>query len=216
VLVDKHTLVRAGLRSLLENRSEFKVVGEASQPSDALKLVAGDQPDVILLELDWDPDKSLEFIPQFLVAAEKARVLLVTGERDERVHQRAARLGAMGVVSKEQPIEVLVKAIIKVNAGEVWFDRSTMADVLREFSRSNAGGPRDPETDKISTLSPREREVILLIGEGLKNHQIAQKLFLSEITVRHHLTSIFAKLGISDRLELIIYAYQHGLAQLPR
>lgn len=216
LLVDKHALVRAGLSLVIGGHPEFHVVGEADDPSDALELARQEQPEIILFEFDQDQGMSLEFIPQLLDAAQKARLLLVTGERDVQVHQRAAQLGAMGVVLKDQQTDVLIKAIVKVNAGEAWFDRSVVANVLTKFSRARNLENADPEVEKIATLSPREREIILLIGEGLKNQQIAERLFLSETTVRHHLTSIFSKLGVSDRLELIIYAYQRGLAQLPR
>jgi two-component system nitrate/nitrite response regulator NarL len=216
LLVDTHALVRAGLRLVIGCHPEFHVVGEVGDPSDALELARQEQPEIILFELDQDQGMSLEFIPQLLDVAQKARLLLVTGERDVQVHQRAAQLGAMGVVLKDQQTDVLIKAIVKVNAGEAWFDRSVVANVLTKFSRAHNLENTDPEVEKIATLSPREREIISLIGEGLKNQQIAERLFLSETTVRHHLTSIFSKLGVSDRLELIIYAYQRGLAQLPR
>jgi two-component system nitrate/nitrite response regulator NarL len=121
--------------------------------------------------------------------------------------------GAMGVVLKEHAAEVLIKAINKVHQGEVWLDRSMMGTVLDEMTQA----PEiDPEGARIASLSDREREVIALIAEGLKNKQIAQRLFISETTVTHHLSSIFSKLDVSDRLELIIYAFRHGLAQLPR
>jgi len=216
LLVDNHALVRAGLRLVLGCHPEFHVVGEAGNPADALEVARQEQPEIILFELDPDRGLGLEFIPQLLDVTKKARLLLVTGQRDIQVHQQAARLGAMGIVLKDQQTDVLIKAIIKVNAGEAWLDRSTVANVLTLFSRAHSQENTDPEAEKIATLSPREREIISLIGEGFKNQQIAEKLFLSETTVRHHLTSIFSKLGVSDRLELIIYAYQHGLAQLPR
>jgi two-component system nitrate/nitrite response regulator NarL len=216
LLVDKHALVRAGLRLVIGCHPEFHVVGEAGDPSDALEVARQEQPEIILFDLDQDQGMGLEFIPQLLDTAQKARLLLVTGEQDVQVHQRAAQLGAMGVVLKDQQTDVLIKAIVKVNAGEAWFDRSVVANVLTKFSRARNLENTDPEVEKIATLSPREREIISLIGEGLKNQQIAERLFLSETTVRHHLTSIFSKLGVSDRLELIIYAYQRGLAQLPR
>jgi len=110
----------------------------------------------------------------------------------------------------------LLKAITKVYAGEIWFDRSMMGSVLSQMSRVGKGNNQDPEAVKMATLTEREREIITLIGEGLKNKQIADRLFISETTVRHHLTSIFAKLEVSDRLELIIYAFRHNLAQSPR
>jgi DNA-binding NarL/FixJ family response regulator len=120
----------------------------------------------------------------------------------------------MGVVLKEKAAETLLRAIERVHAGEVWLERAMMASVLSQMTR--ASQQPDPEAAKIATLTTREREVIALIGEGLRNRQIAERLFISETTVRHHLTSIFAKLEVADRLELVIYAFRHALVRPPR
>ncbi len=113
----------------------------------------------------------------------------------------------MGVVLKEQASDVLLRAIEKVHAGEVWLERTMIAHVLGQMTRRRSHPQLSPEEAKIATLTAREREVMALIGEGLKNSQIAQRLFISETTVRHHLTSTFGKIGVHDRLELVIYAY---------
>jgi two-component system nitrate/nitrite response regulator NarL len=140
-------------------------------------------------------------------------VLEVVIARDSEAHQEAVRLGAMGVVLKDQSAEVLIKAIKKVHAGEVWIDRVTMGNVLNEMRRKDSNH-RDADEDKIIYLTRREREVISLVAEGLKNKQIAARLFISDTTVTHHLSSIFSKLGVSDRLELVIYAFAHKLAKM--
>ncbi len=215
LLVDAHTLVRAGLRLLLESYPGLQVVGEASTAADALGMAAREKPDLVLFEPNPADCKSLELIPQLLAAANTTRVLLVTGVTDPQLHQQATILGAVGIVLKDQPAPVLIKAIERVHAGEVWLSRTTIAEVLTHLSRERLTENRNPEAAKIAFLSPREREVIRLVGQGLKNKEIAQALSISEITVRHHLTSIFSKLGVSDRLELIIYACQNGLAQSP-
>lgn len=213
-IIDQHTLIRAGMRMLLESNPQFQVVGDAGNYDDALKIVAQKQPDIILLELNLSQSQNLDLIPLLLDAAKNARVILVTSETENQIHCQAAQLGAMGVVLKDQSPDILVKAISKVAAGEAWFDRRMVANVLTNLSQ-NRTETADPDKDRIASLSGRERQVIELVGEGLKNQQIADRLGLSEITVRHHLTSIFSKLDVSDRLELIIYAYQHNLAHLP-
>jgi two-component system nitrate/nitrite response regulator NarL len=119
----------------------------------------------------------------------------------------------MGLVRKEQASAVLLQAIAKVHAGEVWLERTLVADVLGEMTRGEPVQPVDPEAVKVAALTPREREVITLVGQGRKNRQIAAHLWIAEATVRHHLTSIFAKINVIDRLELVIYAYQHGLCR---
>jgi len=216
LLVDDHAIVRAGLKMLIESQSSLKLVGEASNGAEAHAATAREQPDVIVLDIDLNGESGLDLLPELLNDAPHARVLVLTGAQDLEMHRRAMQLGAMGLVTKDKAAEMLLKAITKVYAGEIWFDRSMMGSVLSQMSRVGKGNNQDPEAVKMATLTEREREIITLIGEGLKNKQIADRLFISETTVRHHLTSIFAKLEVSDRLELIIYAFRHNLAQSPR
>ncbi len=216
VIVDDHAVIRSGLRMLIESRSNLKVVGEAGNSNEALLKVAEEQPNIILLDVDLNGEDGLDLIPDMLASSKDSRVLVLTGLQSSEIHQRSVRLGACGLVMKEKAAEVLLKAIEKVHAGEFWFDRTVMGSMLAEFSSHGTNKNADPEAIKIATLTEREREIISLIGEGLKNKQIAERLFISETTVRHHLTSIFNKVGVSDRLELIIYAFRHRLAKAPR
>ncbi len=216
LIVDDHAVVRAGLRMLIESHPGLIVAGEAKNRYDALAVAAHEHPDIILLDLNLSGESGLDIIPELLAIANGTRILVLTGVRDLEAHQQAVRLGAMGVVLKDQPAEVMLKAIAKVHAGEVWIDRAMMASVLSDLSRGRAAPAADPEAAKLATLTEREREVTRLISKGLKNRQIAERLFISETTVRHHLTSIFSKLGVSDRLELVIYAYRYSLAKPPR
>ena len=216
MIIDDHAVLRSGLRLLIEEQPGLKVVGEAANRADAIMIATREQPDIILLDLDIKGDNGLDFLPQLHNAVREARVIILTGVSDPEVHQRAIRLGARGLVHKEHAVEVVVKAIEKVYVGEVWFDRSMMGSVIAEMTRATGTKTADPEAAKIATLTEREREVVALIGEGLKNKNIADRLFISETTVRHHLTSIFNKLEVSDRLELVIYAYRQGLANPPR
>jgi DNA-binding NarL/FixJ family response regulator len=125
-------------------------------------------------------------------------------------------LGARGLVLKEKAAEVLLQAIMKVHAGEAWLERTMMANVLDALGHTSRHRQTDPEAAKIAMLTARECDVIALLGEGLKNQQIATRLHISETTVRHHLTVIFDKLEVVDRLELVVYAYRHGLVKLPQ
>jgi len=213
LLIEDHAIVRAGLRMLINSQPGMCVVGEAADRNDALLSAASMQPDIVLLDLDLGGQLSLDLIPGLLASARGARIILLTGVRDSAVHRQAVRLGAMGLVLKEKAVEVLFQAIEKVQAGEVWLERSLLAEVLGDLTRAREPQPEDRARAKQATLTEREREVIALIGEGLKNQQIAERLYISETTVRHHLTSIFNKLGLSDRLELLLYAYRHGLAR---
>ena len=216
LLVDDHAVVRAGLRMIIQSREVMTIVGEAGNRDDALALAASEHPEIILLDLDLGGDSGMALIADLIAAAGEARIIILTGLRDPEAHRQAVLLGAMGIVKKEKAAEVLITAIERVHAGEAWLDPSLMAGVLTEMTRSSRGRKTDPEKDKIAALTNREREVIALVGEGIKSKEIAGRLFISETTVRHHLTSIFDKLGVADRVELLIYAYRHGLASPPR
>ena len=216
LIVDDHSVIRAGLRLLIETDDKFGVCGEAGNCGEATSAAESSQPDLILLDIDLNGENSLQCLPALLRAAPSARVLVLTGLNDAGVHAQALKAGAMGLVLKEKAADVLLKAIDKVNQGEVWFDRTTMGSVLAQMSRGGGRAGEDPEGAKITSLTDREREVVALIGEGLRNKQIAERLFISETTVRHHLTSVFDKLGVADRLELVIYAYRHNLAKPPK
>lgn len=244
LLVDDQVIVREGLRLLLENQPGLTVAGEAANCQDAVALAAREQPDIILLDLDLGGTHGLDCLPELLAVAPHSRVLILTGVYDLDIHHTAVGRGAVGIVRKLEAADVLVKAIRKVFAGEVWLDGALMARVLNDLWRVQAGRPVefaaapqlrmsapqrevvemwshqiDPPTPdeaaRIAQLTEREREVIGLIGEGLRNQQIADRLSISVITVRHHLSSVFSKLDVGDRFELAIYAYRHGLAKLP-
>jgi two-component system, NarL family, nitrate/nitrite response regulator NarL len=212
LIVDDHLVVRAGLHMLIENHPGMRVVAMASNQAEALEHAASHKPDVILLDLLLGDEDALTFLPELCEASPKSRVLVLTGVQNPDSHRRAIRRGAMGIVLKEHAAEQLLKAIKKVYEGEVWIERSMMGSMIQEISKPPVV---DPELAKIGSLTEREREVIALVGEGLKNKQVGERLFISETTVTHHLSSVFSKLEVSDRLELIIYAFRHGLAKMP-
>lgn len=212
LIVDDHAVVRTGLRMLIDQNPSMNVVGLAGTSSEALALAAAEQPNIIILDIVLGDEDGLTVLPDLREAAKNSRVLVLTGLRSSESQRRAMRAGAMGIVLKEHAADVLIKAIKKVHEGEVWLDRLMMGRVLQDITEEKQG---DPEREKIASLTEREREVVGLVGEGLKNRQIAQKLFISETTVTHHLSSVFSKLQVSDRLELTIYAFRHGLAKIP-
>ena len=212
LIVDDHAVVRAGLRMLIDQDPDMNVTSVAGNRSEALAAAASDQPNIIILDIVLGDEDGLSLLPELRGVAPHSRVLVLTGLRSSDSQRQAMRAGARGIVLKEHAVEVLLKAIKKVHHGEVWLDRFTMGSVLQEMTEEKQP---DPDQEKIASLTEREREVVTLVGEGLKNKQIAAKLFISETTVTHHLSSVFSKLAVSDRLELIIYAFRHGLAKLP-
>jgi two-component system, NarL family, nitrate/nitrite response regulator NarL len=215
MLVDDHSVLRMGLRMLIESQESLEVVGEAGDRPDALAIAECERPDVVLLDLDLGGVSGHELIPQLLSISPDSRIIILTGVRETDAHQRAIRLGASGIVLKDKADEVLFKAIEKVYAGEVWLSRSMIGSIFNEMLKPNRGTGQDPDAEKISTLTQREHEVIGLVAEGLKNKQIADRLFISEATVRNHLTSVFDKLGVDGRFALVIYSYRHGLVKTP-
>jgi len=214
-IFDNHALVRAGLRLLLENQPGMAVVGEAGSLTEALEVISNLKPDIILVDVNLPSESITDIIPCLIKAYEKARVILVTGSNNSQIHQQAVEDGVMGVVYKNQPPGTLFKAIEKVYAGEVWLERSMIANVLSRLSRNHQPSRISSEAESITQLSEREKQIIRLIGEGFKNKRISTQLCISETTVRHHLTSIYGKLGVSDRLELLVFAHRYGLVKPP-
>ena len=213
MIIDDHVVIRSGLRMLIEHNQRMQVVAQAGNRTEALERAAGTRPDVIILDLVLGEEDGLSFLPELCQASPNSRVLVLTGVQNADAHRRAIRRGALGIVLKEHAAEQLLKAIMKVYEGEVWIERSMMGSMIQEINKPTHV---DPEVTKIKSLTDREREVIALIGEGLKNKQVGERLFISETTVTHHLSSVFDKLDVSDRLELIIYAFRHGLAKIPK
>jgi NarL family two-component system response regulator LiaR len=210
LLVGSHALTRAALRCLLlSGPNHIAVVGEGDRVADALDAADGPV-DLILLEVNRSSDYS-RTLREAVAAARSRPVLVVTDDATSQVSSRAIQLGAMGVVLKSETPETLVKAIQKTHAGEVWLRRSQAAEALR-FARLEAP-QSDRAAEKIASLTRREREIIDLIAEGLPNRTIAERLFISEATVRNHLTSILDKLELRNRFELVVFAFRRGLAE---
>jgi two-component system nitrate/nitrite response regulator NarL len=215
LVVDDHEIIRQGLCLLLKREPNLEVVGETGNTFDALEIVAREEPNIVLLNTDLNDEEGFDFLRLLHTSAPNARILVLTAKRDSEAHDRAVLLGAMGIVLTENAPGTLVKAIERVCAGEVWLDRSAMGRVFAQMSSNSKISKIDPEAAKAASLTEREREVVALIGEGLRNKEIANRLFISETTVRHHLTSIYSKIDITNRLKLIIFAYRQGLAKPP-
>jgi DNA-binding NarL/FixJ family response regulator len=199
---------------LVESRPNMKVVGEAANKAETLEFAACQQPDIVLLDLCLGQENAVDFLPELLARAADARVIILTGVHDPEQHGRAVRLGAMGVALKNTTPQLLLKAIERVHAGEVWLDRFLTSSLIVRMRDTHKPTKAEEAQARVAKLTAREMDVIALVGEGLKNKQIADRLCISEITVRHHLTSIFEKLGVADRLDLLRFAYQKGLVNV--
>jgi DNA-binding NarL/FixJ family response regulator len=188
------------------------VIFEATTASAALKAAREICPDVILLDIGLGSENGLKFIAQLIRDFNPVRVLVVTATEEVETHLSAMEAGASGVVTKEQAPEILVQAIRAVNAGEPWMGRALSVAALKKLVGANSEKTRmDPEVAKIATLTPREREVVGAVACGFNGPRIASEFGISEATVRHHITSILSKLDVSNKLELAVYAFRHGL-----
>jgi len=166
--------------------------------------------------LEYAPESGLSFdvFPNMNNAWVQARMIMVTSSNDRLIYLQAVQNGVLGVVSKSQQPDVLIKAIRKVHAGEIWIEHSLIANFMIGSVHGVSTNGGNHTGDGIGQLSDREKEVIQYIGRGMKNKQIASQLCIGETTVRHHLTSIYGKLGVSDRLELLVFSQKHRLTKL--
>jgi DNA-binding NarL/FixJ family response regulator len=213
VIVDGNCLIREGLHALLMNSGDVVVVGEVGEPEHVLGVVSAQHPDVVLVTLDGWGERERALLQALPKIAEQARTLVLTSEVDVTLHARAIELGALGVVLKTESAEVLTKAVRKVHAGELWLDRARTATIINQLTRKRAED--DPEVLRIASLTPRERQIVALVTEGLTNKAIAGRLVISEATARNHLTSILDKLQLKDRFQLAVYAFRRGLVRSP-
>jgi DNA-binding NarL/FixJ family response regulator len=211
VIADDHPIFREGLIKLLETRPGLKVVGAASDGDEALPLVVQLQPDLLLLDLAMPRLGGLVALRELqgMSAATNTRILVLTAAIERTELMTAFQLGAHGVVLKESASDVLFKSIQAVMSGRYWVGRKQVADLAATLRELSASSPAP--TRKHFGLTPRELEIISLILGGLSNGDIASKFSISEKTVKHHLTNIFDKLGVSNRLELALFALHHKL-----
>jgi len=211
LLVDDHKTMLWGLERLIQAEAPaFTLVGSASDGAEATALCARHTPDIVLLDLDLKGSSSLEFLPA-LLANGRTRAVILSANRDQATLVAAVKLGARGVVSKEAPTEDVLAAIRKVHGGELWLDQSLMQALLGQLVAPAPAA--DPQAARIASLTAREREVVSLIvqGQGAMNKELADRVFISERTLRNHLTTIYQKLDVANRLELYVYATKHNL-----
>lgn len=215
MIVDDHKTMLWGLERLIESaQPRMELVGTANSCAEMLATVSAAKPDVILLDLDLNGENSADALPD-LQRLSQGQVLILTGGRDPATQQAAIMKGARGVVSKDEGADVLLLAIERVHAGEVWINRMMMGKLLGAMSASpgKEANP-DPDLAKIASLTERERAIVRAMVEkrGDKSQVIAETLHISEHTLRNHLTVIYDKLGARNRLDLFAYAVEHGLA----
>jgi DNA-binding NarL/FixJ family response regulator len=211
LIADDHTIFRDGLRRLLESEPEFQVVGEAADGVEALQSVQQLKPDILLLDLAMPRMPGLETLRELATQGASTKVILLTAAIEKRQIIEALQTGARGVIMKDAATQLLLKGIRTVMGGQFWVGREAVADMVGYLRDKAAQQPPSPA--KAYGLTKRELEILSTIVSGLSNKEIAQKFSLSEDTVKHHLTNIFDKVGVSSRLELALFAINHRLVE---
>jgi DNA-binding NarL/FixJ family response regulator len=207
LVVDDQSMVRAGFRMLLADEDGIEVVGEAATGVEAVEKAARFDPTVILMDIRMPELDGIEATRQILAADRGARVLILTTfDLDEYVYE-ALRAGASGFVLKDDPPEQLIAAIHTVAGGDALLSPAVTKRVIEQFSRV----PRPAPPQELGELSEREQEVFRLVARGLSNAEIGKELYISETTVKTHVTHILQKLGLRDRVQAVVLAYQTGV-----
>lgn len=213
VLADNQPLTLCGLRSSIADHSDIRILAECTERECLMEVVSTHAPQVLLvstelLREEFDPLQALkEDYPH-------TRVLLLTARQDSAFLQHILRLGINGVFKRERPVHHIPIAIRTVNRGELWFERAVTEGMLSDLLRNGNGKKDHADGEKKPPVSAREQEVIELICQGLRNKEISERLHISEATVSHHLTSIFRKLEVEDRVSLVLHAVRHHLVAL--
>lgn len=211
LIVDDQELVRAGFRMILEAQEEIEVVGEAGDGAEAVEAARALDPDVVLMDVRMPGIDGVEATRRLVAAGARARVLMLTTFDAEEYVYEAMKAGASGFLLKNAPPAQLVAAVRATAAGEAQLAPAIVQRMVEEFLRRPAPGTSRPAA--LDELTERELDVLKLLARGLANAEIAAALFLSEATVRTHVSRILAKLGLRDRTQAVVLAYESGLVQ---
>jgi len=210
VISDDHALFREGLRKLLEAEPGIRIVGEAEDGEETVRVVGKLKPHVLLLDLSLPKLSGLEVLSELAKLEVPTRTIMLTAAIEREQVIEALQLGVRGIVLKHAALQLLLKSIHCVNEGQYWVGQEGVSDLIHALRRMKPSQTSSTAGRNLG-LSSREMQVIGLIVAGYTNKDLARELGISENTAKHHLTNIFDKLGVSNRLELVLYAVDHGL-----
>ena len=214
LIADDHPIFRDGLKRLLESERDFKVVGEACDGAEAVKMVRQLKPEILLLDLAMPQRPGLEALREMSTDASSVRVILLTAAAEKDQIVEALQLGARGVVLKDSATQILLKSIRAVMNGEYWVGRESVSNLV-QYLRGLVGSSSNTARQRRYGLTPRELEIVSAVVAGYANKEIAEHFKISEDTVKHHLSNIFDKVGVSTRLELALFAVNQALPFKP-
>src|SRR5580765_1306751 len=210
LIADDHPIFRDGLRRLLEAEPGLKVIGEACDGAEAVKMARELKPDILLLDLAMPRHPGLEALRDLGSGQQSVRVILLTAAAEKQQIVEALQLGARGVVLKDSATQLLLKSIHTVMSGEYWVGRESVSNLV-QYLRTLMQSSGEEARQKKFGLTPRELEIVSAVVAGYANKEIAECFKISEDTVKHHLSNIFDKLGVSTRLELALFAVNQSL-----
>ncbi|MBM7562401.1 response regulator [Fusibacter tunisiensis] len=210
VIVDDHALIREGLKKLLELDPKFEIVGLADNGKKALEIVEKKNPDVVLLDINMPELNGIECLKKLKQQFSDVKVIMLTIHDDSEYLIETVNIGAEGYVLKDADVSQLSNAIQKVHNGEIYIHPSLSGVLVKEYKRKE-----DTYNDlRNRRLTKRELEVLKLIAQGINNRDISGQLFISEKTVKNHISSIFKKLGVNDRTQAALYAIKHNVTKI--
>jgi DNA-binding NarL/FixJ family response regulator len=210
VLVDDQALFRAGIRMVIDSQPDLEVVGEAADGREGVAVVRAARPDVVLMDIRMPVMDGLAATAELLADPDPPRIVMLTTFDLDEAAARAIRQGASGFLLKDADPEFLLAAIRTVHAGSAVIAASATRELFASVTDATAGRPAPPPS--YADLTEREREIFALAARGLSNAEIAAREYLSEATVKTHISRILAKLGLRDRVQLVVFAFEHGLA----
>ncbi|HEX3028825.1 MAG TPA: response regulator transcription factor [Clostridia bacterium] len=208
LIADDHSMVRQGIKQILELEKDITVIAQASNGDEAIKMARECKPDIILMDINMPNTNGLQAIQELKQDKEPFKIIVLTIHEDREYLFKTLQMGAEGYILKDSEPSVLIEAIRNVNSGQSFIQPNMTKELVKEFTRVTL---HEKEKTEENSLTAREIEVLGLIAEGLINKEIAKQLYISEKTVKNHVSNIFKKLNVSDRTQAAIYAFKHNL-----